>query len=86
MDLYEKLPIEVLISFYNEIKNNIEKGILTKKMYYELGLIISVANLKGLILEFPSDFNEEVNEEILKDLSETQKVKPGYSLHFCKSN
>ncbi|MBM7651172.1 hypothetical protein JOC76_000621 [Neobacillus cucumis] len=34
MDLFKKLPIEVLISFYNEIKNNIKKGILTKKMYY----------------------------------------------------
>ncbi|MDR4947893.1 hypothetical protein [Neobacillus cucumis] len=86
MDLYEKLPIEVLISFYNEIKNNIEKGILTKKMYYEIGIIISVAKLKGLILEFPSDFNEEVNEVILKDLSRTQKVKTGYISYFCKSN
>ncbi|MBY0149447.1 hypothetical protein [Neobacillus niacini] len=40
MNFYEKLPVEFLIRFYNEIIKNIEKGILTKNMYYELGLFL----------------------------------------------
>ncbi|OIK11536.1 hypothetical protein BIV60_17995 [Bacillus sp. MUM 116] len=75
MDLYEKLPVEFLIRFYNEVKNNIERGILTKKMYYELGLIISVANRRGITLDFPSAFEEEGNEEVLKDLLQWEQVK-----------
>jgi hypothetical protein len=67
MNFYEKLPADFLISFYNEILKNIEKGILSKKMYYELGLIISVACRKGITLDSPADFKEEVNEEVLMD-------------------
>lgn len=75
MDFYEKLPIEFLIRFYNEVKNNIEKGILTKKMYYELGVIISVANRRGITLDIPVDFKEEINEDALKDLIISKQVK-----------
>jgi len=50
MNLYEKLPIEFLIDFYNEIFKNIEKGILTKAMYNELSLITSVLEQRGIIL------------------------------------
>lgn len=77
MNLYEKLPVELLIRFYNEVKNNIEKGILTKKMYYELGLIISVAYRRGITLDFPADFKEEVNEEALRDLLKPEQLGVG---------
>ncbi|MBM7573663.1 hypothetical protein [Aquibacillus albus] len=53
MKFYEELPIDVLIAFYNEINKNIEKGIITKSTYYELGLIISVMNRKGIPLNDP---------------------------------
>ncbi|MBI0579473.1 hypothetical protein IEC97_19040 [Neobacillus cucumis] len=75
MDFYEKLPDEFLIRFYNEVKNNIEKGILTKKMYYELGVIISVANRRGITLDIPVDFKEEINVDALKDLIISKQVK-----------
>jgi len=65
MELYQKLPTELLLRFYNEIVKNIEKGVLSKNMYYELGLIISVASRRGICLEKPSDFNEVVNQDIL---------------------
>jgi hypothetical protein len=77
MNLYEKLPVEFLIRFYNEINKNIEKGILTKKMYYELGLIISAANRRGIILDFPPDYKEEVNEESLRDLLRSEQLGIG---------
>ena len=55
MDFYEKLPIDFLIDFYDEIIKNIEKGLLTKNMYYELSLIISVASQRGIL------FNLRIN-------------------------
>jgi hypothetical protein len=36
-------------------------------MYYELGLIISVASQKGITLDSPADFKEVINEEVLMD-------------------
>ena len=77
MNLYEKLPVEFLIRFYKEVNKNIEKGILTKKMYYELGLIISVANRRGITLDFPPDYKEEVNEEALRDLLQSEQLGVG---------
>jgi hypothetical protein len=74
MDLYEKLPEELLIRFYYEIINNIEKGILTKNMYYEIGIIISVANRRGISLDQPSDFNEVINQQALNDLLQSEQV------------
>ncbi|MBT2733459.1 hypothetical protein [Bacillus sp. ISL-7] len=74
MDFYEKLPEELLIRFYYEIINNIEKGILTKNMYYEIGIIISVGNRRGISLDQPSDFNEVINQQALNDLLQSEQV------------
>ena len=63
MNLYEKLPNDFLIDFYNEISKNIEKEILTRTMYYELGLILSVLEQRGIILCKPTDFNEVVKKK-----------------------
>ncbi|MDQ0201873.1 hypothetical protein [Neobacillus ginsengisoli] len=79
MNFYEKLPVEFLIHFYNEIIKNIEKGILTKNMYYELGIIISVANRRGISLDQPSDFNEVINQQALNDLLQLEQVRTGCS-------
>ena len=35
-------------------------------MYYELGLIFSVANQRGIHLEKPDDFEQIVNQEELR--------------------
>jgi hypothetical protein len=67
MDFYEKLPTDFLIAFYDEMMKNIEKGLLTKKMYYELGLIISVARHRGITLEQPYDFEQIVDQKNLDD-------------------
>ena len=67
MDLYEKLPTDFLITFYHEIMKNIEKGNLTKNMYYELGLIISVASQRGITLGQPYDYTQIVDQQTLND-------------------
>ena len=67
MDLYEKLPTDFLITFYYEIMKNIEKGILTKNMYYELGLIFSVASQRGITLGQPDDYTQMVDQQTLND-------------------
>lgn len=51
-NLYEKLPFELLAGFYYYIKRNIEKEILSKAMYCEVGLIESVAMRQGIALDF----------------------------------
>lgn len=68
MIIYEKLPSDLLISFYDEVLENINKGILTKTMYYELGIIISVASRRGISLEEPCDFEQIVDQKILNVL------------------
>ncbi|MDR4947714.1 hypothetical protein [Neobacillus cucumis] len=68
MNLYEKLPSDFLIDFYNEICKNIENGILTKAMYYELGLITMVLNQRGIILSKPTDFEDVVKENNIMKL------------------
>ncbi|MEY2193684.1 hypothetical protein AB7942_13235 [Neobacillus sp. BF23-41] len=67
MDFYEKLPTDFLIAFYDEMMKNIEKGLLTKNMYYELGLLISVARQRGITLEQPCDFEQIVDSKVLDD-------------------
>jgi hypothetical protein len=67
MDFYEKLPTDFLISFYYEMMKSIEKGLLTKNMYYELGLIISVASQRGITLGKPCDFEQIVDRKTLED-------------------
>lgn len=79
MSIYEKLPVEFLIRFYNEIITNIEKDILTNNMYYELGIIISVANRRGISLDLPFDFNEVVNQQALNELFQTEQEGAGCS-------
>lgn len=48
---YDMLPEDVLASFYFEIKNNIEKKILSEAMYFELDLIEQAAKNKGISIE-----------------------------------
>lgn len=50
MDFYEKLPTDSLIALYHEKMKNIENGLSTKNIYYELGLMISAASKKGITL------------------------------------
>ena len=65
MDFHERLPTDFLIDFYHEIMKNIEKGLLTKSMYFELGLIISVASQRGITLGKPCDFEQIVDQKTL---------------------
>jgi hypothetical protein len=67
VDFYEKLPTGFLLAFYDEMMKNIEKGLLTKNMYYELGLIISVASRRGITLGQPCDFEQIVEQKDLSD-------------------
>jgi hypothetical protein len=67
MNFYEKLPTDFLIAFYREMMKNIEKGLLTKNMYYELGLIISVASQRGITLGKPFDFDQVVDQQALDE-------------------
>lgn len=67
MDFYEKLPTDFLIAFYDEMMNNIDRGLLTKNMYYELGLLISVAHKRGITLEQPADFEQIVDQGDLEE-------------------
>lgn len=48
MSLYHKLPNDVLIDFYHEILGNIERNVLTERMYVELELINEVAKRRGI--------------------------------------
>ncbi|MBM7654178.1 hypothetical protein [Neobacillus cucumis] len=67
MDFYDNLPNAVLIAFYNEINKNIEKGILTKQMYYELGLIFSVMSRRGISLRKPIDFDDVIDQDTMEN-------------------
>ncbi|ULT54531.1 hypothetical protein L1999_15285 [Neobacillus drentensis] len=60
MNLYEKLPNEVLIDFYNEINKNIERGILTKAMFHEIDLILSAMNERGITTTKSEDYKDVV--------------------------
>jgi hypothetical protein len=75
LELYEKMPVEFLLRFYSEIIKNIENGILSKNMYYELGVIISVANRREICLDRPSDFYQVVNQHILNGLLQSEQVE-----------
>ncbi len=50
MSLYDKLPVDMLVAFYEEILKNIEKGILTDRMYSELELICNAAERKNVTI------------------------------------
>ncbi|MBT2759082.1 hypothetical protein AB1K84_02605 [Mesobacillus foraminis] len=81
MDFYEKLPTDMLIAFYQEILDNIERGILSKNMYYELGLIISVASVRGITLGKPCDFKPVVNQTLLDEY-----IQHGQDYHELKDS
>ncbi|NRD78488.1 hypothetical protein HPT25_14070 [Bacillus sp. BRMEA1] len=83
MNYYEKLPVEFLIRFYNEIKKNIENELLTDKMYYELYLIFCVAKNKGISLDLPSNFHKIVNLQVLNNLLQSEPKGTGNSLHIA---
>jgi len=69
MSLYEKLPSDFLIQFYYELKKMISNGLVSKNMYYELGLIIAVASRRGILLDKPLDFEQHIVHELLRELS-----------------
>lgn len=50
LETYDSLPLEILVEFYYYIIKNIEEGILSHAMYYELNLIKQVAEKKGISL------------------------------------
>jgi hypothetical protein len=68
MSLYERLPSDFLIQFYNEMKKMSSNGLVSKNMYYELGLIIAAASKRGIQLDKPKDFDHNVDQEILMEL------------------
>jgi hypothetical protein len=70
MSLYDKLPSDFLIQFFNEIKKSISKGLVSKKMYYELGLIIAAASKRGIQLEKPKDFEQNIDYVLLQNLDQ----------------
>lgn len=72
MAFYEKLPIELLIRFHKEVIENIENGNQTRNMFYELGLIISAANRRGISLEKPTEFIYMVNKQTANALLQSE--------------
>lgn len=69
MSLYERLPSDFLIQFYNEVKKMCSTGLVTKNMYYELGLIMAAASKRGIQLDKPKDFEQNVNFDLLLELN-----------------
>ncbi|NYE07463.1 hypothetical protein F4694_004274 [Bacillus niacini] len=69
MSLYEKLPSDVLIQFYYEVKKMTSTGLVSKNMYYELGLIIAAASRRGILLDKPKDFDQHIFHELLLKLN-----------------
>jgi hypothetical protein len=68
MSLYERLPNDFLIEFYNEVKKMSSNGLVSKSMYYELGLIIAAASKRGIPLDKPKDFEQNVDNILLLEL------------------
>ncbi|WML39790.1 hypothetical protein RCG19_21890 [Neobacillus sp. OS1-2] len=58
-----------MIQFYEEVKKMISNGVVSKNMYYELGLIIAAASRRGIVLEKPKDFEQHIAHELLIELS-----------------
>lgn len=50
MSLYQKLPDDLLVQFYYEIRKNMNRGVLTNAMYHELDLIKIEARKRGILL------------------------------------
>jgi hypothetical protein len=47
----------------------ISKGLVSKNMYYELGLIIAAASRRGILLDKPKDYEQHIVHELLMELS-----------------
>ncbi|WP_216828182.1 hypothetical protein [Alkalihalobacterium elongatum] len=58
MNTYRRLPTENLLAYYYEITKEIKEGIISKSVYFELGLIISVASERGITLGDPFDIKQ----------------------------
>jgi hypothetical protein len=50
------------------MKNMSSNGLVSKNMYYELGLIIAAASKRGIQLDKPKDFDHNVDQELLMAL------------------
>jgi hypothetical protein len=72
MSLYEQLPSDFLIQFYYEVKKMISKGSVSKNMYYELGLIIAASSKRGILLDKPKDFEQNIDHELLMRLNRSE--------------
>ncbi|MED3038605.1 hypothetical protein CBR56_29710 [Bacillus thuringiensis] len=48
MSVYEQLSDDLLAGFFVEINKNIQRGILSEGMYYEISLILLVAENRNL--------------------------------------
>jgi hypothetical protein len=68
MSLYERLPSDFLVQFYYEVKKMILNGVVSKHMYYELVLIIAAASKRGIQLDKPKDFEQNIDYEMLLEL------------------
>lgn len=68
MNSYKQLTDGFLMHLYEEIWRKIKKGTLSKNMYYELGIIYTIAVSREIYLELPSDFNQMVNQQVLNSL------------------
>ncbi len=53
--LYDKLPLELLSSFFYTITKNIKSGILSNAMYHEIKLIEQTAFKRDISLEYLYD-------------------------------
>ncbi|MCA1064381.1 hypothetical protein QTG56_22445 (plasmid) [Rossellomorea sp. AcN35-11] len=69
MSFYKEIPIALLLDFYVEIQNNLNKGILTEQMKKELKLIRKAAIIRGIKLS---------------SLEQHSKQRDFSGYHYCK--
>ncbi len=60
-NLYDQLPLETLAQFFYYINRNIEQGILSNAMYYEIELIKKSAWKHGLSAKDLPKFLEDLS-------------------------
>ncbi|WP_225216189.1 MULTISPECIES: hypothetical protein [Psychrobacillus] len=66
--LYDELPLEMLAGFYYFISLNIDKGILSDAMHFEIKLIEDIAKTRGI----PLDELYELGSSLVKKENEKQ--------------
>lgn len=69
MSFYKQLPNVLLIVFFIEINKNIEKGTLSKNMYYEIDLIKTEIKNRNIS---PKTF-EQIHRKYLQFLQNIHK-------------